>query len=287
MNDDATELAILVDQLPDLICRYRPDGLLFFVNAAYADFFDRHPDDLLGRSLLELVPMPLRRDAEASLRRVQAMTVEAAIIMNEHRSADGNGRYRWHQWTEKGIFDGAGNLVEVISVGRDVTERRMAEEQAAYLASHDSLTGLLNRRSLLLGLQQALVRTAVEEQTLAVLYVDLDQFKSVNDEFGHSTGDRVLEEAAERLLASFRPVDLVARLGGDEFVVVCTDIGLEARITRLVARLAETLAEPMIGLGGLRLGASIGWTLSDGSHSPEMLIDAADAAMYSKKRARS
>ncbi len=276
----------LVDQFPDLVCRYRPDGLLLYVNAAYAAFHGRTRHDLVGRSFLELCGGDLRDDVEIGLRRVQQLTPAIGVVWNEHRCRDHEGDIRWFHWTDKGVFDSAGQLVEVMAIGRDVTDRRVAEEHAVYLAAHDSLTGLLNRRSLLQFLEDELALCRRREQTLAVLYVDLDRFKNINDERGHDVGDRVLEEVAERLVAGFRVDDLLGRIGGDEFVIACPDTDHD-EVVRLVDRAHSMLAEPMVGLDDVVIRASIGWAMSDGTDLAGDLLKGADAAMYAMKAARS
>ncbi len=276
----------LVDDLPDLICRYRSDGLLLYVNDAYALFYGRSAESLVGLSFLELAEHEYRDEVERSLARVRRLNLNDAVVVNEHRAVDAQGRIRWQQWTDKGVFDQEGELIEIIAVGRDVTERRAAEEQATYLASHDSLTGLLNRRSVLVRMERLLANARRDQQLVGILYLDIDDFKSINDQRGHSAGDRVLEEASERMVASFRGSDLLARIGGDEFVIVCPSVQSDDQLLPLLGRLEATLAEPMLGLDGLSLTASVGWILSDGVDTAEDLLARADRAMYRSKARR-
>ncbi len=275
----------LVDQFPDLVCRYRPDGLLLYVNDAYASFNGRQREELVGHSFLEFCHRSVRNEVEAALQRVQQLTKEVPVEVNEHRSVDALGNIRWLQWTSQGVFAADGSLNEVMAIGRDVTERRAAEDHAVYLADHDALTGLLNRRSMLQFLDDALARCRRRGQSIAVLYVDLDRFKNINDELGHDVGDRVLEEVAERLVAGFRSRDLLSRIGGDEFVIACPDT-TEAEVAMLVTRAQSMLAEPMIGLEGVVIEASIGCAMSDGSDSSAELLKTSDAAMYVVKGQR-
>ena len=276
-----------VDDLPDLICRYRPDGLLLYVNDAYATFHGRSQSDLVGTSFLDLVPPEYQHEVDDSMQRVQRLNPDDPVIVNEHRALDSVGHIRWQQWTDKGVFDEDGSLTEVMAVGRDVTERRAAEEQATYLASHDPLTGLLNRRSALSRLERLLGTARRRGEQLALLYLDINDFKTINDKFGHAGGDRVLEEAAERMSAAFRSTDLVARIGGDEFVVVCPSVSSDDQLTPIVQRLTTTLAEPMLGLGDMSLSVSVGWILSDGGQPADDLLAQADREMYRAKTERS
>jgi diguanylate cyclase (GGDEF)-like protein len=159
--------------------------------------------------------------------------------------------------------------------------RLRAEEQMRHDAMHDPLTGLANRSLLRDRLEHALARSDREGVTTGVLYLDLDNFKQINDVYGHATGDRVLVEVARRLQAAVRPSDTVARIGGDEFVAVCESVSADT-VLALAHRLIEGIAVP-ISAGGAQheLSASIGIAL--GETSAEALLSQADAAGYRAK----
>jgi diguanylate cyclase (GGDEF)-like protein/PAS domain S-box-containing protein len=166
---------------------------------------------------------------------------------------------------------------------RDLTEREEAESRLRELATHDALTGLPNR-ALLHERVQHLLDACPPQRTLAVLFLDLDRFKEVNDSFGHELGDVLLCEVADRLRAVLRPADVVARLGGDEFVVAadCADCGAAARIA---AKLLDVLTAPVrIGTQDVFVGASIGIsTFPHDAGTKELLFQTADTAMYRAK----
>ncbi len=273
---------ILVDEAPELVCRFRVDGLLRYVNTALADLLCRSADDLVGRSLLELVPGGLRTDVEAALARTGALADGQPLVVNEFGLVDGHGRLRWFEWTDRGLFDQAGRLVEVVSVGTDITDRRMEEDELAFVADHDALTGLLNQKALLRAVRRE-VSDPTARRPLAALYVDLDDFGALNDFYGHTTGDRVLEEAAERLLSVFRRADTVARIHDDEFVAVSRLVHRDEMVL-LERRVADALAAPMVGLGQLRLSASLGWALHEPAMTADELINAAASEMFDHKR---
>jgi diguanylate cyclase (GGDEF)-like protein/PAS domain S-box-containing protein len=178
---------------------------------------------------------------------------------------------------------------EVVERARNLAaiavERRRFEGQLEHQAVHDVLTGLPNRLLLLDRVHQALARTQRHGVDVAVLFVDLDIFKVFNDSLGHSVGDQLLQQVAERFQSAVRPDDTVGRFGGDEFVVVCEEVGGEEGAVATADNLAAALSTPLIVDGAeVHVSASIGITLArDGSVDPHSLIRDADAAMYRAK----
>jgi diguanylate cyclase (GGDEF)-like protein/PAS domain S-box-containing protein len=172
-------------------------------------------------------------------------------------------------------------------IARDISERRQLEERLRRQALFDGLTGLPNRRLLEDRLHQALADAARSGRPVAVLFLDLDRFKEVNDNHGHLAGDRLLVEFARRIRSVVRPADTVARLGGDEFVVVCQDADLRAA-KRVAMRITGVLAKPMeIGGRDLTVTASIGAVSSPPCEPDiEALLLRADTAMYRAKARR-
>jgi diguanylate cyclase (GGDEF)-like protein len=159
-------------------------------------------------------------------------------------------------------------------------------ERTQHLAEHDALTGLPNRALLLERLRHALSRSVRSDKTIALLFLDLDRFKAINDTWGHEAGDLVLRTTAARIDESLRPFDTVARLGGDEFVVLCEDVDGEDAALEIARRLRASLTRPIDVLGDfVTVSASVGVALPDGvSEDPEELLHAADTAMYRAKR---
>ncbi|MHB8562345.1 MAG: sensor domain-containing protein [Acidiferrobacteraceae bacterium] len=169
----------------------------------------------------------------------------------------------------------------------DITDRRKAEEHLTYLANYDTLTGLPNRGLFLDRMQHAIARSQRNETLLAVLFIDLDGFKVINDSLGHQAGDSLLREIGLRLLDNVRASDTVARLAGDEFTVVLGDITQVAHIETITEKLTQVINQPLeIDGQGVRISASIGITIfpfSDGVDVYE-LLQQADSAMYQAKR---
>ena len=189
--------------------------------------------------------------------------------------------------TVSALHDGQGRVNGFLSIAYDITERQRLAKQLSQLAYHDGLTGLPNRLSLEDHLRQAIAKSSRSHEPLALLFIDLDRFKPINDTYGHSVGDQVLCEIARRVQASLRSADMVARLGGDEFVVLLSTLASPDDCLVVADKLLLTLTEPMrVGGHELQVGASIGVARypESGNTAAELLRNA-DAAMYQNKLA--
>jgi diguanylate cyclase (GGDEF)-like protein len=196
------------------------------------------------------------------------------------------GAYLWFESVITPILGRAGEVVQLQSSSRDVTERKRTEDELVRLAFHDELTGLPNRALLLDRIGQALAVTRRTRQNIAVLFIDLDGFKAVNDTIGHYAGDATLVAVAERLTGMVRPGDTLARLGGDEFVMLCTGVDGAAGASVVATRVLHALNQPFTVYGRtIDLSASIGIAVSSGVDDPLRLVEDADTAMYEAKRA--
>jgi diguanylate cyclase (GGDEF)-like protein/PAS domain S-box-containing protein len=194
---------------------------------------------------------------------------------------------RWLSISGKPVFDEAGRFAGYHGVGSDITERVLSAEQYRHLAHHDVLTGLPNRRLFADRMEQAIARARRSSAGVALMLLDLDEFKAINDSQGHSVGDQVLVNVAQRLRNGLRESDTVARLGGDEFVILLPDTRQLRDIARIAAKAIESVREPLaIGAGQYRIGASVGIALfPDHADGAERLMQEADIAMYEAKRA--
>ncbi len=191
-----------------------------------------------------------------------------------------------HEELENRVAERTAELAEAnLRLQEEVAEREQAEERVMHLANHDALTGLPNRRLLIDRLGQALALAHRENHQVAVLFMDLDRFKTINDSLGHMTGDALLQNVARRLSETLREGDTVSRLGGDEFVVVLPSLDQPKAAEKVALKLVDALAPP-IDLGGqeLRVSASIGISLfPEDGRDTETLLRNADSAMYHAK----
>jgi diguanylate cyclase (GGDEF)-like protein len=172
--------------------------------------------------------------------------------------------------------------------GMDITTRRKAEERVAYLARHDALTNLWNRTVFVEHLNDALARMRRGEAGIAVLYLDLDHFKDVNDTLGHPIGDALLKAVARRLIATIRAVDVAARFGGDEFAVLQTHVSDPGSVSTTAERIIHAMAQPFeIDGNSIHIGTSIGVCVpGQGAADPEEIMRQADLALYQAKEER-
>ena len=197
-----------------------------------------------------------------------------------------DGRVIFCEWYNSAFIDEQGRLISILGLAQDVTARVEAEEQLRQAAVHDELTGLPNRSSLATRLEHAIMRVNRSGDRLALLFIDLDRFKKVNDTLGHAAGDEVLRQAAARIRACVREVDSVARLGGDEFVVLLETVVHPDTPSIIGVRIRTAFGMPFQWKGtDVNCGASVGVSLyPDHARDPELLLATADEAMYRAKQ---
>ncbi len=269
---DIDEVWRLFELSTDLLATFDAVGRFTGLNPAWEKILGWDRERLLGTSATDLIhPDDVERTFDLQAR----VNGEAEIVQFENRMRCSDGSFRWLQWNARNVDDGW------YAVGRDVSERKQLESQALV----DPLTGLPNRVAFVDRLAQALGRLQRREGTVAVLFVDLDHFKVINDGRGHEVGDRFLKLAAGRLRDSIRGVDTVARLGGDEFVVL-VEGGPDTRdVADVGKRVVRSLERPIaIDEEELWIGASVGIAMtSQADTAPDAMLREADVAMYRAK----
>ena len=277
-REEAARFRWLFEQHPDATFFLDRDGAFERANAACAALVGVPQGELPGRPFVETVMPEGRAHAGGRL----AAALAGAPQQWGVDMQDAAGRRSSARVTLVPTLAG-GAVVGVHGVARDVTVERAMEEQLTHQAFHDPLTGLANRALFRERVDRAL-RRRQDGRGMAVLFVDLDDFKTVNDTLGHSQGDRLLEVVAERLLKATRGYDTVARLGGDEFGVLLCDMARPEDATTVVARITQSLLAPVPLLGKpVRVGASVGLAHADDAVTTDDLLRNADVALYRAK----
>lgn len=260
-----------------------PDRPIVYANRAFSVMTGYTQEDVIGKNCRFLQGRDSDPAIVAKIRRHLEEQRDVHVTLCNYRK---DGTPFWNDLYVSPVRDQEGHVTHFVGVQHDISTHKAYEARLAYHASHDDLTRLPNRALFedKLGEQFALVQQYGKQ--IAVLFVDLDDFKPINDNLGHAVGDRVLQDVAERLSAAVRSEDIVARLGGDEFVILQVNVADSADIVEVVKRLLASLARPYcIDEQELYLTASIGIALSrEDTQQPQILIQQADMAMYKAKQ---
>lgn len=278
------------------------DGIWDWDIPANTVFYSTRWKSMLGMSENEVSTSPdewFNRIHPEDVERVKAnlnlhLTGKSEQFHSEYRMRHKDQQYRWILSRGVAVFDSAAKPLRTAGSQTDITDRKMAEEQLRHDAMHDNLTGLCNRALLMDRMEHRLKRGhRAEDAMFAVIFVDLDRFKIVNDSLGHDAGDKLLVSIAERLCSAIRGADTLARgepdqlarIGGDEFVVLLDAIRTPADATRVCQRILDALAQPFLINGEMiRSSASLGIAISNGNYqrAADILRDA-DTALYTAK----
>ena len=259
-------------------------GVLLRVNPAYCRIVGRAADALVG-STVDAMTHP--DDQAVTATQVDALATGAVAQFSiEKRYIHADGHVVWVSVSASCIRDVAGAPLFLIGQVEDITEQRATRERLAHAAIHDPLTDLPNRDLFIDRLEMALRRARRSGNHVAVMFLDLDRFKMVNDNLGHEVGDRLLRAVADRMSSALRESDTMARFGGDEFTVLCDDVTDEAHALEIADRMRLAMRQPLSVTGGESfVSFSIGIALStDGEESGSTLLRQADIAMYRAKQ---
>ncbi|HEU4844136.1 MAG TPA: EAL domain-containing protein [Burkholderiaceae bacterium] len=262
----------------------RADGTIERVNPAFETLTGYSAEEAIGRNANMLSSK--RQTPEFYQQMWQQLTATGywqGEIWNRRR----DGELYLEHLTISSICDDAGVCTHYAAIFADITQRRLAEERLNYLATHDALTGLPNRSLFGERLEHALRCALRAQQRIAVLFLDLDRFKLVNDSLGHGVGDELLKMVGERLRAAVRETDTVARLGGDEFTLLLEDVGDARHVAHIAQKLLEAIGAPFaIGGEEIYVTPSIGVSMyPDDGEDAQTLVLHADRAMYEAKGA--
>lgn len=258
-------------------------GRYLRVNKAGCRFLGRSEEELRELTVFDVVEPEDRPRVRRTFDDLVAGRISGHRAETRYR--DASGRLVWGLLAEAVVRDADGTALYMLRQVEDVTARKQVEAELVHRTLHDELTGLPNRTLLLDRLDHELRRARRHGHHVAVLFVDLDDFKAVNDSLGHASGDELLAAVAGRMQDALREADTAGRIGGDEFAVVCGDLAEPGDAIRIAEHLqrAFDLEVPVAGRA-LRVSASIGVAVSDDTSSPEQLLRDADTAMYRAKR---
>jgi len=286
-SSDKERYASLFDTLlsssPDLHCIFDVDGRLIYANRSFAKLHGMSINQVIGKNFFDLFPA-----LGASLRpALQQVIDDKATHRDEIAYTAAPGKEVTYDYLFVPVVSDEGKVKAIAGTAHDVTERKASEEQIRRSANFDSLTGLPNRGLFRDRLEREVKHSARTGLPLALLFIDLDGFKEVNDRLGHDAGDQLLRETAQRISSCVRGTDTVARVGGDEFTVILTEVNKTAHVEILAQQILDELSKPFTILQkDVYISGSIGITFfPQDATTPEHLIRNADQAMYVAKKA--
>src|ERR1039458_7128342 len=274
-------LEAFLEHIPDNVYFKDRDSRFVCISRAMADYFGlASPAQALGKTDSDIFSSGHADQALADEQEI--MRTGQPKIGLEEKETWPDGHESWALTTKVPLKNRYGKIIGTMGISHNITDRKQADLRIRYMALHDALTGLPNRILLEDRLAQAIALARRNQQSVAVLMLDLDRFKNVNDSFGHYVGDRLLEAVSKRLQASLRDSDILARLGGDEFVIGLPMVADNRGIEPFAQKVLSKLGEPFRIEGHeLKVSASIGISVYP-THGeiPEALLQFADAAMY-------
>ena len=287
LRDSVAQLRLFADNVPAMTVSWDENLRCRFANKAFIEYFGLTAEDVIGRHVSELLGEDVYREIEGYF--VQALQGHAVSYQRTRKLADGDSRFIEVKLLPQ-IGD-QGKVLGCFAVTTDITEHKLVQERIQRVAHHDSLTGLPNRLLFNDRLSQAISLAKRDAHQFALLYLDLDRFKAVNDSLGHTAGDELLQAVAARIRRQVRASDTVARVGGDEFTVILSDVARREDAEKVARKIIAAIAAPF-QLGsekhGVDIGTSVGIALYPAdAGDADALVKAADAAMYGAKQAGS
>lgn len=273
-----------IENANDIVFTLTIDGIFDYLSPRLTDVLGYVEDDLRGHHFSSVIhPEDLPNCAEFFQRLISTQQPDSGL---EYRVRHADGSWHWHDTNAAPLFDNSHNIRGMLGIGRDIHERKKDQQRLRYLAHFDSLTGLANRSSILSRLGYELAQAKASGTCLAVMFLDLNRFKAINDTHGHETGDQVLRIVSERLKLSVREyTDAVGRLAGDEFLIVLPNIDSKEDAEKVSCRIGTAIS-PAIELSKARIfvTSSIGVSFyPQDSIDVDSLVNHADTAMYEHK----
>lgn len=292
LKESEERFRLIAENTLDVIKLLDPNGIHTYASPSHQIVLGFEPSDYLGKTIfMDTHPEDFMKLQQAFVRLTLSKAAEKVVI----RKQTAGGEWIWMDASMTPVLTKEGRLNHILVVSRDVTDHMEHEKLLQYMAYHDSLTGLPNRRLIMSRLEQLIASNREGKKTFAVLVLDCDHFKDINDSLGHDYGDQVIKGFARRLQSCIRESDVisgstttVSRLGGDEFVILLQDLREEAHALNIAERILEAIREPWNIEGvDLRITTSIGVAFFNGTDclDPKKLIKRADFALYQAKEA--
>lgn len=277
----------LVENANSIILKMDTNGNITFFNEYAEKFFGFSKEEIIGRSVIgTIVPSTDTSGRDMATMLDELTTNPARFSTNENENIKKNGEKVWVSWANRPLYAPDGSLDGILSVGHDVSERIQYERQLLFQANYDQLTGLPNRNLLNERFKQAIAYQERHGDFLALMLLDLDNFKVVNDTLGHHAGDELLQMVAVRLQSTLRQTDTVARIGGDEFIIIPSALENTDELAHLAEKIISFFKFPFeIGDHEIFVTTSIGIvTCPEDGKTVDVLMANADAAMYHAKK---
>jgi diguanylate cyclase (GGDEF)-like protein/PAS domain S-box-containing protein len=254
------------------------------VNRAKAAHLGTAPEEVIGKTDFDFFSQAVAERTFADEKKV--MESGSSLVDKVEKIVYSDKNEHWASTTKVPWYDDKGKIVGTMGISRDITKRKRAEEELAYVATHDALTGLPNRSLCSDRLSLAMYQAHREGKRVAVMMLDLDWFKRVNDSLGHKAGDELLRAVGHRLKDALRRSDTAARMGGDEFLLLVPGITRTEDATKVARKVLEVFREPfVIDEHQVNVTASVGIAIyPEHTEDGEALIKRADSAMYQVKR---
>ena len=286
ININSNIFQTIFDQVNQLIYILDPQGKILMINKTAIEFSNCNRDEIIGKNIWDTSFWTKCPENRMKIKEGVEKIMNGECAQVETKFIQQGSEVYYIDFTFKPIFDDNNEIKMIIQEGTDITCRKNTENYLQEIATHDSLTGLPNERLLYDRLNQSIIRSRRNNHLLAVLFIDLDGFKKINDSFGHQAGDLILQAASIRIIDSLRENDTVARIGGDEFIVIMEDFKELHHIITVSERLLSSIKKPFKNdeINCSSLTASIGISIFpyDGTDA-EMLLKKADCAMYQVK----
>lgn len=280
-NHVADRLRLVIDHVPALIAYVDASETYCFANRAYETLFGLSPEQMIGRTMRDVLG---EKYAEAKPHIDRALS---GLRSMHDRTVTANQRSHYLHNVYVPHLEEGGRVAGMFILAVDISDRKVLEQELAHKAHHDPLTGLPNRALFEDGLERALEGALRTGTRLALIYMDIDNFKGINDSLGHQVGDAVLEAVAARIRRCVRSSDLVSRVGGDEFVVLLEHLSNDDDACEVARKLVAYMREPvMVGDRAVPATTSAGLAIAaSGETGAAELLRRADAAMYQAKSA--